>query len=104
MAQSAGSYQTEQAQLQLEERWAVYLINDDYTAFEWVQAQLVRIFHQPPHNAYETTLSVHQTGEGIAGIYDDRGHAEMLAKLAMKLSRENHFPLMCQVRPYAGEE
>lgn len=103
MAQNARVHQTEQAQLQLERRWAVYLLNDDYTAFEWVQTILMSLFHLTMDQAYEVTMSVHLQGEGLAGIYEDREQADTLAKKAMALSRTRGYPLMCQVRPVEAE-
>lgn len=95
--------QPQQQQLIRPERlWAVKLLNDDYTPFDFVQDLLVSFFHKTPDQAHEITLSVHVRGEGIAGVYP-KMKAKFMAAQAMMMARQQGHPLMCVAVPFDGE-
>ena len=50
-------------------RYKVVLLNDDQTPVEWVIKVLVDIFKHTNDTAEKITLTIHNEGSGIAGIY-----------------------------------
>ena len=50
-------------------KWKVVFFNDDSTPMEYVIDVLMRIFHHDDMTAKEITLSIHNAGRGIAGVY-----------------------------------
>jgi len=77
-------------------RWKVIVLNDDYTPIDFVIAMLVDVFKHNESSAYNVTMQVHETGSGIAGVYDYE-IAEVKAIDATKMARENGFPLQIKV-------
>jgi ATP-dependent Clp protease adaptor protein ClpS len=76
--------------------WKVILLNDDQTPMEFVIELLTKIFKHTENSAKEVTLEIHNTGSGIAGIYNHE-IAEQLGLEATQLSRDNGFPLQIQL-------
>lgn len=70
----------------------VVLINDDYTAMEYVVDILQRFFHKGKSEATKIMKDVHKKGSGIAGIYTYE-IAETKAVQVMDDARKNEFPL-----------
>jgi len=79
-------------------QYHVLLHNDDYTTMEFVVMVLTTVFHQPHETAVQIMLNVHQKGVGVAGTYSYEV-AESKAEKAMRLARENEFPLRTSVEP-----
>ena len=77
-------------------RWKVIVLNDDHTSIEFVITLLVEIFRHTYDSATQVTMQVHETGSGIAGIYDFE-IAEIKAVEATKMARENGFPLQIKI-------
>jgi ATP-dependent Clp protease adaptor protein ClpS len=50
-------------------RYAVVLLNDDYTAMQFVVDVLETVFQKSPAEAHRVMMQVHQNGRGIAGVY-----------------------------------
>jgi ATP-dependent Clp protease adaptor protein ClpS len=50
-------------------RFAVVLLNDDFTPTDWVADLLVRAFGKDPWEALDLTYQVHYDGSAVAGIY-----------------------------------
>jgi ATP-dependent Clp protease adaptor protein ClpS len=82
--------------LQPPKLWKVILLNDDQTPMEFVIELLTKIFKHTENSAKEVTLEIHNTGSGIAGIYNHE-IAEQLGLEATQLSRDNGFPLQIQL-------
>lgn len=77
---------------QLPGEWKVLFHNDEKTTFEFVMLLLMNVFHKSPHDAMEITLLVHESGIGIAGIYNKEIAMEKTDE-CLKLSRQNGYPL-----------
>ena len=77
-------------------RWKVIIINDDYTPIDFVIAMLIEIFKHSMDSATIVTMQVHETGSGIAGLYDFE-IAEIKAVEATKFARESGFPLQIKI-------
>ena len=78
--------------------YRVILVNDHYTAMEFVVFVLQSIFRKNPTEAYQIMMSVHEKGSGIAGIYT-REVAETKIALVAQLARQNSYPLKCTMEP-----
>jgi len=77
-------------------KYKVVLLNDDLTPMEFVVAILVNIFNKSEAEANQITLAVHESGSGIAGIYNYEV-AEQKAHEATNASRSSGFPLALKV-------
>jgi len=79
-------------------KFAVMLLNDDYTTMEFVVDVLKRFFGKNEEDAMQIMLSVHHSGKGVAGIYG-RDIAETKANQVQEYARGHGFPLLCGVEP-----
>ena len=79
-------------------RFAVILMNDDYTTMEFVLEVLESFFHKSETEAHAIMLKVHQEGRGVAGVYPF-DIAETKADQVHDAARERGFPLRCLVEP-----
>lgn len=78
------------------EKWKVVLINDDKTSMDFVIALLIEIFDHTMENATHITLKIHESGSGVAGVYEYE-IAETKAVEATQLARLNNFPLQVKM-------
>ncbi|MBL7661855.1 ATP-dependent Clp protease adapter ClpS [bacterium] len=72
----------------------VILLNDHYTAMDFVVQVLEQVFRKDPAEAQEIMLNVHSNGKGIAGVYT-REIAETKIAIVHHLARQHEFPLKC---------
>ena len=72
--------------------YRVVLYNDDYTTFDFVIDILKQVFHKSDDEASRITMSVHQKGKGIAGIYP-KEIAEMKVQDVHQRAEAAGFPL-----------
>lgn len=82
--------------VQLPQKYAVVLKNDDFTPMDFVVDVLLNVFGLSETRSFEIMLEVHNKGRGVAGIYT-REIAETKAALALKASRNAGHPFMCFV-------
>jgi len=80
------------------EDYRVILLNDDYTAMDFVVEVLMFVFHKKPEDANKIMLDVHRKGKGIVGQYP-WDIAATKAEQVHAAARENEFPLRCIVEP-----
>lgn len=59
----------EQVDLQMPSKYAVVLLNDDFTPMDFVIELLIEIFGHEPVNAMSITQAIHEEGQGSAGVY-----------------------------------
>jgi ATP-dependent Clp protease adaptor protein ClpS len=76
----------------------VILLNDDFTAMDFVVDILQRVFHKQPFDAEAIMLSVHETGFGVAGKFP-RAIAETKVSTVAQLARAHGFPLKSVIEP-----
>ena len=70
----------------------VIMLNDDYTAMEFVVMILCEVFRKNQSEAQSIMLKIHNEGSGICGIYPyDIAHTK--AKIARIKSKEAGYPL-----------
>lgn len=79
-------------------RYKVIICNDDVTPVDFVVNILITIFKHDPKTAQELTLSVHNTGSAVAGVYRYE-IAEQKCIDSNNTSRSNGFPLITKVEP-----
>ena len=77
-------------------KYKVVLLNDDATPMDWVIEILISIFKHTETTAKELTLTIHNDGAGVAGIYTYE-IAEQKTIEATTASRERGFPLQIKV-------
>ncbi|RDU65515.1 ATP-dependent Clp protease adaptor ClpS [Helicobacter sp. MIT 14-3879] len=70
----------------------VIMLNDDYTAMDFVVGILREIFAKQPSEAEHIMLKIHTEGKGICGIYP-YDIAQTKAREARRRSKEAGFPL-----------
>ena len=80
----------------------VLLLNDDYTPMDFVVMVLRRYFRQDAAQAQAVMLSVHQRGQGVAGVYT-REVAESKVAQVIAHARQEEYPLELSVEP-EGEQ
>ncbi|MGD2184979.1 MAG: ATP-dependent Clp protease adapter ClpS [Desulfobacterales bacterium] len=74
--------------------YKVLLLNDDYTAMDFVVEVLRFVFHKSIEDATRIMLNVHHNGVGLCGIYSYEV-AETKINTTEALARESGFPLKC---------
>jgi ATP-dependent Clp protease adaptor protein ClpS len=82
--------------IQEPKQYKVVIYNDNVTPMDFVIALLMSIFRHTEKDAYDITMTVHNTGSGIAGIYNYE-IAEQKAIDSINLARSNDFPLIVKV-------
>lgn len=88
----------EETQITEEENsdYNVLFLNDDKTSFEFVIIALMSIFNKGGEEAESVTMSIHNTGKGIAGTYPfEEASAKQMATI--QFARANGFPLQVQL-------
>jgi ATP-dependent Clp protease adaptor protein ClpS len=74
--------------------YKVLLLNDDFTAMEFVIHVLQKFFNMDREQATRIMLKVHTEGRGICGIYP-RDVAATKVEQVTAFARENQHPLAC---------
>ena len=77
-------------------RYKVVLLNDNQTPVEWVIKVLTDIFKHTNDTAEKITLTIHNEGSGVAGIYTYE-IAEQKVIEATTESRNHGFPLQIKL-------
>ena len=77
-------------------RWKVILINDDVTPVDFVVSLLMGVFKHDPNSAGNITMQIHETGSGIAGVYNFE-IAEIKAVESTTLARSAGYPLQIKM-------
>jgi ATP-dependent Clp protease adaptor protein ClpS len=73
-------------------KYKVIVLNDDQTPMDWVIGILAEVFKHSEETAKKLTLTIHEEGSAVAGIYTFEV-AEQKSVEAVNLSREHGFPL-----------
>jgi ATP-dependent Clp protease adaptor protein ClpS len=75
------------------DKYKVIVCNDDVTPVEFVVAMLVSVFNHEQRQALNLTLTVHNKGSAVAGIYSFE-IAEQKVIDATNMARLNGYPLI----------
>jgi ATP-dependent Clp protease adaptor protein ClpS len=79
-------------------KFAVVLLNDDYTTMEFVVEILKKYFGKTEDQAMQVMLSVHHQGRGVAGIYA-KDIAETKVMQVEQAAQSRGYPLKCEIEP-----
>ncbi|MCM0607327.1 MAG: ATP-dependent Clp protease adapter ClpS [Xanthomonadaceae bacterium] len=82
-------------------KYAVVLLNDDYTTMEFVILVLQKYFKKSSDEAHAIMLKIHHEGRGTAGIYSHE-IAETKANQVVTHAKVKGFPLQCIVELTGG--
>jgi len=80
-------------------KYAVFLVNDNYTTMEFVILVLQKYFKKNHDEAYKIMLKIHHEGKGLAGIYS-YDIAETKANQVVQHAQQAGFPLQCTVEQW----
>lgn len=75
-------------------RYAVVLLNDDYTPMDFVVSILQLFFNKSVEQATQIMLEVHYRGKGVCGIYTQDIAATKVSQVN-HYAREHQHPLLC---------
>lgn len=78
-------------------RYAVLILNDDYTPMDFVVSVLVEVFQLPHTQAMALMLLVHHEGQAVCGLYQ-KDIAQTKCLQVQKRAQEAGFPLKCVVK------
>lgn len=87
----------ERPKLQPPRKFAVVLINDDYTPMDFVVNVLTELFALPSETAERVMLDIHEKGSGVAGIYT-REIAETKVAQVNGAGQSAEHPLRCRMQ------
>ncbi len=93
-----GTALEERKKVQRPQRFKVILYNDDYTRMEFVVAILERVFAKGPAEATQLMLTIHRTGQGLAGLYVQEV-AETKVVTVHRMAEEGGYPLRAGMEP-----
>lgn len=82
-------------------KYAVVLLNDNYTTMEFVILVLQKYFKKTAEEAHKIMLKIHHEGRGTAGIYSYE-IAETKANQVVTHAQSSGYPLQCIVEPVGG--
>lgn len=77
-------------------KFKVVFLNDDHTPVDWVIEVLKTIFKHTQDTAEKITLTIHNEGSGVAGVYSFE-IAEQKSIEATTASRNQGFPLQIRI-------
>ena len=77
-------------------KYAVYLLNDDFTSMDFVMYVLQNIFFMDESKAFALMMMVHEQGKGLCGVYT-WDIATTKQSQVLGLAAENEYPLQCTV-------
>jgi ATP-dependent Clp protease adaptor protein ClpS len=76
--------------------WKVIFVNDDVTPIDFVIGLLMKVFRHNEESAKQVTLSVHNDGSAVVGVYTFE-IAESKSIEATAIAREHGFPLQIKL-------
>lgn len=78
------------------DQFAVFMLNDDYTSWEFCIRIINSVFHRTVPEADAITRDIHHKGKGLCGIYTYE-IAETKAFLVKDEARKEGFPMCCSI-------
>ena len=77
-------------------KFAVFMLNDDYTTWEFCIRIISTVFQKSIAEADAITKDIHTKGKGLCGIYSYE-IAETKASIVKERARKEGFPMRCSV-------
>ncbi len=78
--------------------YRVYMLNDDYTSWNFCLRIITTVFHKTLIEADAITHDIHTRGRGLCGIYSFE-IAETKADIVKEQARKEGFPMRCLIEP-----
>ncbi|MCH5312807.1 MAG: ATP-dependent Clp protease adaptor ClpS [Helicobacter sp.] len=72
--------------------YRVLLLNDDYTAMDFVTQILIEVFDKTSDEATAIMLKIHNEGKGVCGIYT-YDIAELKSQIVSQKAKQQVYPL-----------
>lgn len=79
-------------------KYAVVLLNDDFTPMDFVVSVLQQLFSKGSREAEAIMMDVHNTGKGLAGTYS-KEVAETKVAQVIQVSQHYGHPFRAQMEP-----
>lgn len=76
--------------------YLVYMLNDDYTTWDFCLRIITGVFHKTLEEADKITQEIHTKGKGLCGIYSFE-IAETKADTVQRQARKEGFPMRCSI-------
>ena len=77
-------------------QYAVFMLNDDYTTWEFCIRIICSVFQKSVQEADAITNDIHTKGKGLCGVYSYE-IAETKAARVKQQARKEGFPMRCSV-------
>lgn len=77
-------------------KFAVVMLNDDFTPMDFVVLLLVNLFRKSQDEAEAIMLEVHKKGKGVAGVYT-KDIAETKVMQANSIAQQHEHPFRCDL-------
>ena len=81
-------------------KYAVYILNDDYTKFNFVVMILIEIFNKTKYMARKITTTIHHGSEGLCGTYTKEVAQTKVVEATLLAELEKQ-PLQIIMKPVA---
>jgi ATP-dependent Clp protease adaptor protein ClpS len=76
--------------------YRVYMLNDDYTTWDFCLRIITGVFHKSVEEANKISQDIHTKGKGLCGIYSYE-IAETKADTVQHQARKEGFPMCCSI-------
>jgi ATP-dependent Clp protease adaptor protein ClpS len=76
--------------------YRVYMLNDDYTTWDFCLRIITSVFHKTLEEADDITQEIHTKGRGHCGTYTYE-IAETKASIVQQQARKEGFPMKCAI-------
>ena len=77
--------------------YKVYMLNDDYTSWDFCLRIISSTFHKTLEEADNITQDIHTKGKGLCGIYNHEV-AETKINIVEMQAKEEGFPMKCMMQ------
>jgi ATP-dependent Clp protease adaptor protein ClpS len=77
-------------------QFAVFMLNDDYTTWEFCLRIITTVFNKTISEADDITHDIHTKGKGLCGVYSYEIAETKAAKVEREARREG-FPMRCSL-------
>lgn len=87
---------TEKLAVKKPDKYAVVIMNDDFTPMEFVVWVIQNVFHRTLEESHQIMLKAHTTGKAICGVYTyDIARTRLFQ--VIKYAEEHSHPLECKL-------
>ena len=83
-------------QLHEPKNYSIYMLNDDYTSWDFCLKIITSVFHKTLEEADAVTYEIHTKGKGHCGVYVYE-IAETKAHIVETEARNEGFPMKCSI-------